>query len=87
MRGLFWFGLCSMYERLLALVRDDAALGRQELGATGASAWMGRGVAQAASGWFGAVWAAGLCGCCGESAASGRVRHGAGGQCAARGGR
>ena len=34
-----------------------------------------------------AVWAAGLCGCCGESAASGRVRHGAGGRGAARGGR
>ncbi len=78
-----WFGLCSPYERLLPVLRDDAALGRRGVGATAPLAWMGRGVAHAASGWSGAVWAAGLCGCCGESAASGRARHGAGGRCAA----
>ncbi len=35
MRGLVWSGLCREYERLLPLVRDDAALGRRGVGATG----------------------------------------------------
>ncbi len=50
MRGRVWFGLCREYERLLPLVRDDAAVGRQAVGATGPLAWMGRGVADKASG-------------------------------------
>ncbi len=69
--GSIWFGWCRTYERLLPLVADDAALGRRGAGATGPLASMERGVAHAASGWFGAIWAAELCGCCFERAASG----------------
>ncbi len=62
-----WFGLCSPYERLLPLVRDDAALGRRGVGATGPSFSVdGEGRCACGIGMVQAVWAAGLCGPCGE---------------------
>jgi hypothetical protein len=65
MRGLVWFGFCSEYERVLPLVRDDAALRRRGVGATGPPGWMGRGSAHAASGWFGRCGPRGLAGVAG----------------------
>ena len=76
--------MCREYERLLPLVRDDAAPGRLCVGATGSPAWMGRTHCACGIGPVQAVWAAGLCGCCGERRLGGR--HGAGGRCAAGGG-
>jgi hypothetical protein len=71
MRGLVWLGLCREYERLLPLVRDDAALGRRGVGSDGGCRVDGEGRCACGLGMVRAVWAAGLCGSCRESAASG----------------
>ncbi len=70
MRGLVRFGLCSSYERL-PLVRDDAALERP--GVANDQRFSADGEWRCACGieMVRAVWAAGLCGSCGESFASG----------------
>ena len=66
MRGLVWFCLRKEYERLLPLVRDDAALGRPRRRSDGASSVDGEGRCACGIGMVQAVWAAGLCASCGQ---------------------
>jgi hypothetical protein len=63
-----WFGLCREYERLLPLVRDDAALGRPGVGSDGGFRVDGEWRCACGLGMVQAVWAAGLCGSCGRAA-------------------
>jgi hypothetical protein len=83
MRGLVWPGSCRKYERLLQLVRDDAALERPRR-------WERRAFSQC--GWGGALRMRPREGSGGVGrgalrvfrAAPPRVRHGTGGRCALR---
>jgi hypothetical protein len=59
-------GLCREYERLLPLVRDDAALGRPGVSSDGGFSEDGEGNGACGLGMVRAVWAAGMCGSCGQ---------------------
>jgi hypothetical protein len=61
-----WFGLCRKYERLLLLVRADGARGRPRRWSDGDVRLDGEGRCACSIGMVPGVWAAGLCGCCGE---------------------
>jgi hypothetical protein len=66
MRGSVWFGVCRTYERLLPLVRDDAALERRGVGSAGGFSEDGEGRCACGLGMVQAVWAARPCECCGQ---------------------
>ncbi len=83
MRGLVW--VFSLYERLLPLMRDDAALGRPGVGSDESFHVDGEGRCACGLGMVQAAWAAGLCGSCKQRRLG--LGTATGGRCAARGGR